>query len=300
MLECRFCGKEFKYNCKLLRHLNAKKSCIFSKDIKIIFENYYNKKEENKYSFNDLKNGYYENNNLFFCIFCNVKMKNKSNIRAHIKENCKELRNRYIKEQIETKKDDNDKDKKIEELEEKLKRIEKNLNKIKNNKNNIIINNIYAGKEFNINPLGLENTNYITKTMFKNIIDSPIKAMALLTKLLNFNQNHLENWNIHKTDENSIIFYDIDKNWKIKNNSDFCSMLSTIRENQSFNLEEKFKSLRSINSINRYENKKYKIGKDTFNTKMIKELEEVVENGTNSNELFMKKNKYFFEKKFIQ
>ena len=34
--------------------------------------------------------------------------------------------------------------------------------------------------------------------------------MAILTKILNFNQNHLENWNIHKTDENSIIFYDIE------------------------------------------------------------------------------------------
>ena len=136
--------------------------------------------------------------------------------------------------------------------------------------------------------------------MFKNIINTPVKAMAILTKILNFNQNHLENWNIHKTDENSIIFYDIDKNWKIKNNSDFCSMLSTIRENQSFDLEEKFKSSGLINDINRYENKKYKIGKDIFNTKMIKELKEVVENGTSSNELFMKQNQDFFEKKFIQ
>ena len=296
MLECRFCGKEFKYNCKLLRHLNAKKSCIFSKGIKIDFQNFYTKEEEDIYSFSNLKNGYYEENSLYNCIFCKVKMKNKSNIKAHIKENCKELRNRYIKEQTETTKDE--KDKKIEELEEKLKNIEQKIEI--NSKQNIIINNIYAGKEFNINPLGLENTNFITKRMFKNIINTPVKAMALLTKLLNFNQNHLENWNIHKTDENSIIFYDIDKNWKIKNNTDFCSMLSTIRENQSFNLEEKFKSLGLINDINRYENKKYKIGKDIFNTKMIKELEEVVENGTYSNELFMKQNQDFFEKKFIQ
>lgn len=296
MLECRFCGKEFKYNCKLLRHLNAKKSCVFSKGIKIDFENYYTKDEEDIYSFSNLKNGYYEENEKYNCIFCKVKMKNKSNIKAHIKENCKELRNRYIKEQTVTTKDE--KDKKIEELEEKLKNIEQKIEI--NSKQNIIINNIYAGKEFNINPLGLENTNFITKRMFKNIINTPVKAMAILTKILNFNQNHLENWNIHKTDENSIIFYDIDKNWKIKNNSDFCSMLSTIRENQSFDLEEKFKSSGLINDINRYENKKYKIGKDIFNTKMIKELEEVVENGTSSNELFMKQNQDFFEKKFIQ
>jgi len=278
---CQFCGNSFRCNYRLQRHLNSKKPCFFN-ELKL--ENrldLYTDEEKELFNEKELKRGYAQiTHDKFKCIMCDYIQDVPNNLPRHVAKHCKGWRERIIASKQEEVKDLP----KIKRLEQEIEELKANI-KVLNEENkkgrrNIIVQNIFSGNvNLNITPIGLEDTSFIDENTFKRTIENPEYTYANLTKMLNFNKNRLYNWNIHRTDERFITYLDFDGRWKVKHKKDFVEVLFSIRENQSANLEKKF-------FINRYRENIDENTRKTFEA-LLKQVEE----GTLTNEIFIKENK---------
>jgi len=137
------------------------------------------------------------------CEYCLKTFSRNSNLTKHLKT-CKKK-----------KENENEKDKKIEELiknQEEMKEqmkemVEKLLvnsggNTITNNINNTNSNNTTNNTvNIHINNYGDENTKYITNDFILNLLNKPYSAIPELIKYTHFNDNHPENQNIKLTNK---------------------------------------------------------------------------------------------------
>jgi len=276
---CQFCGNSFRCNYRLQRHLNSKKPCFFN-ELKL--ENrldLYTEDEKKLYKENELKRGYIQlEDGRYKCLMCHYTQELQNNIPRHVNRFCKNWRERLIHSKKEEVKDIP----KIKKLELEIEELKKNIKVLneEKNKRNIIVQNIFSGNvNLNIKPIGLEDISFIDEKMFKRTIEKPELTYANLTKIINFDHTKLYNWNIHRTDDRFITYLDLDGRWKVKHKKDFVEILFSIRENQSYNLEKKF-------LINRY-----KENIDENSRKTLEELLKQVEEGTLTNEIFIKENK---------
>lgn len=291
--KCEYCQSVFKTAYSLKRHINKKKPC-FMDDIEELGTDVYTQDEIEKFSEKDIKKGYYEKDGIYFCILCNYSAKTQNNLPKHCKKHCSELVKR-IKESIEIKNavkkkyETEEAKKENENMQEQINDLKTKLETYKKTRQNIIVQNIYAGNtNIPIRPLGQEDLSFVTAKLYRKAIANPPKTLGYLTKLINFNENRVENWNIHKSEEDYIIYLNENNEWKVKHKNDFAQYLTSIREDQSYSLEKRFNGLKEF--VEKYNKKVDKMGED-YSKLSLKDILKEVEEGTNNNDIFINQNR---------
>ena len=84
--------------------------------------------------------------------------------------------------------------------------------------------------------------------------------------------------------------------WKIRHKTEFAQLLSSIRENQSYDLEKKFRGEGLSLMIDKYLQKKEKMGGE-YDKISFDELINQIEEGTTNNDLYILDNKNLIVKK---
>jgi hypothetical protein len=203
-VNCPSCGKDFKYNCLLSRHLNGKRKCKNSnkldvdlKTLKIKLQNINNTLlvNEDKYDFNQ-------------CGFCYKNYSSRSNLKLHIKNNCK-IKNNLIKQKEELQiKITNYKDHIKLPIETQNKNTKNIINNITNNTNtNINFNNLNNLNNININPFGEEDLSHITLKDYQRYISGFFPGFVEYIKKIHYADEMPANHNIYISNLNSKYAY---------------------------------------------------------------------------------------------
>ena len=203
---CLICGKDFKYNCLLSRHLNGKRKCKTNKKLdedlktlKIKLQHINNTllENENKYDLNQ-------------CGFCYKNYSSRSNLKLHIKNNCK-IKNNLIKQKEELQiKITNYKDCIKLPLETQNKNTKNIINNIINNTNtntNINFNNLNNINNININPFGEEDLSHITLKDYQRYISGFFPGFVEYIKKIHYADEMPANHNIYISNLNSKYAY---------------------------------------------------------------------------------------------
>lgn len=193
MFICEYCNKNFDCNKKLEVHLNKNTKCYEPKKTK----------KDYTYTFN--------------CSFCSKIFKRKDYMNNHIEK--------YHKMELEVNKKVEEK---LDELKEEMQDIKKvlvnnkpTINNIVNNINNNINNGSITNnnminsnnKKVNVKAYSQENDSYITDEIMDSCVKNPYEGIVILTKLVNYDENHPENFNIflNNKKKKEISFYDNEK-----------------------------------------------------------------------------------------
>jgi hypothetical protein len=194
---CTLCEKIFNDKSNYNRHINRKKSCV---ENKIINEN----KNEDGYT----------------CEHCERNFSRIDNLKRHYlscKSKLNKIDQEFKQKQIDQQQKQLDQQQKQIELMEKMIMMLANNNNINNsynkNSNNttININNI-----INVNPYLNNNYDYINDKQKIKVLNKKLMAVTELSKLLNCNPDHPENFNIIIENVDDKYFTIIDENGKTK------------------------------------------------------------------------------------
>lgn len=230
MFQCDNCLKTFARKANLNIHLNKGKTKCSEKNI---------------FKIDDDK---------FLCPSCPNKYVRKYTLEQHIKKEHPNLENKIInahenykiiskyEKLLEMKNQENlemykmlcvEKEEKYEITKqiEELKELIRNMpsvnnitnNNITNNINNNIdnsiktINNDNSVKTINVRPFSYENDSYITDNIMDDCVNNPYEGVVKLTKMIHFNPNHPENYNIFMSNrkKRDIKFFN-NKKWKTR------------------------------------------------------------------------------------
>jgi len=303
MYECQFCNEGFKYKSHLERHLNRKKPCYTPTITDDIIENLYTASEKKKIKKGDIKKGYHKKIvkgvPQWSCNLCGYTKNNKGNLPNHVKLYCKEYRKRIlvkIQNGETNKKDVSILEKELAMMKERMQELEDKCEELSHRKNIIVQNIINGNQKLPIQPIGKEDLSFINGNMYRKTIENPPQSLSYLTKMLNFDPNKLFNWNIHKNTNDYITYLDQDNMWKIRHKTEFAQLLSSIRENQSYDLEKKFRGEGLSLMIDKYLQKKEKMGEE-YDKISFDELINQIEEGTTNNDLYILDNKNLIVKK---
>ena len=258
---CPKCGKSFKFNCDLERHLERKISCAEDEKIKYHIDKKTCHYCNNIYSRPDSMRRHLET--------CQVKIDHDEKTRKEAEENTamikllkemqqmkshqqkkekeirEEMRKEMLKEMKDMKEQQNKKDKEVqkelakmkEQLMKSLAESSKHINIGSNNSN--IQNNIH--NEIKIIAYGKEDTSYITDNEYKLLIHKGFKSVPNLVEYIHFNGNKPENQNIYISNmrDNYVLVYDGGQ-WQMRERDD---ILQDIIDNKTDILNEKFDEL---------------------------------------------------------
>ena len=289
IIECEKCGKIFKYNYLLKRHLNNKNSCDNIHNILDIL-NIKIKEIENKI---DTKNKNIANSKTK-CYYCNNIFYKKSNLTRHVRDCC------IIKSNLLAEKNKlfYEKEKAMQVLENKsnndlmflLKKENKELktnitvnNNNNNNNNNIIINN--NNLHININPFGEEDISHITDKDYKKFMTGFFPGFINFIKKIHYDDEMPSNHNIYISNIKSKFAYVFEDNkWNLKNKNMLVDKIITtkynILDNKCDELEEA--GLINDNIIDQF---------DEFKNNFINGGEETTKNVQNDIALLLYNNK---------
>jgi hypothetical protein len=260
---CHKCGHGFNQKSHLDYHINKKKSC----DEEIIEFDGNISKDEIEKCIDECK-----------CAFCHKVFVKKSNLKNHMKKNCKIIRDKKLNIEDELKKKENDRVKQLEEENKKLKQIieqkddniEAKLEKMLNdkfeklleiNKGNITAQNITSNSHNNnrtkinsenINQQNVFLNNYtgsgmplLTPEQIEPILKRGFQTPVELTRAIHFNPNYPEYHNVYlpRVNEKSAMIF-VDGHWKTTDRDD---IIEEIYENKrSFVLENLDKYINKI------------------------------------------------------
>lgn len=191
--QCEHCDKIFTCKQNLKYHLENKKYKCYEK-----------KSTKYKYKYS------------YACEYCPKKFSRKQYLANHINKQHSEI---LIKKQMEDMKSSFIEH--ISLLKSELKdAIENNPKSIINNTtNNNTINNINNGNiiqnpQIYVKAYSQDNDSYITDDVLDGCVKNPYEGILILTKMINFNDNHPENFNIYLKNKKSkdICFFD-NKKW---------------------------------------------------------------------------------------
>lgn len=195
MFQCQYCDKSFTRKYGLDCHLaKSKVKCYEKLNYKTVFK---------------------KGRELFCCPKCPKNYTRKQYLEEHAHKTHPELytQSLIIKEEI-------DKELKMVALENKVKELEQKLggnqnisinitnninsnnvnsNNVNNTQNNTQNNNNIQNNavKVNVRPYSYENDSYITDEILDECVKNPFEGVVRLTKMINFNENHPENFNIY-------------------------------------------------------------------------------------------------------
>jgi hypothetical protein len=257
--ECNKCGKLFKYQYLLRRHISSKIRCDTTDYINKIYN-------DNIKEIDDKINELYtlSINSKNNCFYCNNKYSTKSSLLRHmnsckIKLNLINKKNSYIvkrDEKLDALNNININtpvDEKFNELQQQLNKIEKILESKtnidisgitlnNNNTNNIFINNV------NLNSFGHEDLSHITDKDYQKYLSKLFSGFLEFVHDVHFSDNMPNNHNIcmPKIDSKYIAIYEKNK-WVLKEKD---TLLPKIISNKITMLDKKCDKLEEEGKIN--------------------------------------------------
>lgn len=220
MPACEYCNKKFPSNNRLNIHLNKNTKCYEEP-----------KKKNYKYSYT------------FECGFCQKIFKRKDYLANHVKKN------HELEAQIEAKIEEKINKKvsmKLDKLTDNMTELKdvlfnkqtiiNNINISNSTINNNSNNNLTQNKQINVNAYSHENDSYITPEQYQGYVKNPYEGVVQLTRLINYNDQHPENFNMYVTNvrKKEVAFFN-NKKWVKR---DFKSALNFIFNTQTDRLGE--------------------------------------------------------------
>jgi len=244
---CKRCGYNTYIRSNFKKHLLRKKLC--PPHLRNISKNDLIIDAKLAYKLNGLKT---ESETLFYCSYCGKSFKNSSSRYRHQREYCK--KKDLVLSEKEKNKHAND-TQKIEELTSQVQSLlhmimssmgEKNMctnshnnnigttiNNISNSNNitnNQITNNTQLQINTQINNYGSEDTSYITKEQYKEILQNPFTGLSKLINIVHFNDEHPENNNLRIPNKKQSYIEYYDNGWVIGNRYKFVCKLFFIKK----------------------------------------------------------------------
>jgi hypothetical protein len=236
------------------------------------------------------------------CVFCKKRFKTQSSASRHIIHRCVVLQKRHKENDdrlrdLEKQEQRNNFEVRIKNLEDKIDELTIHHEK---NERNLIVHKIFQGINPNIVPLGKENIDIISGQKYKKMISNPVKTNSFLTEIINFDVETPNNWNILKLNNDFIIFLNNEGIWTVKSLNNFVEILFSIKENQSYDIERKFKAKGKTytEAVNNFDYKILKMNREIYNGQSIRELHKTIIEGINLIDLYIKRHhddiiKYF-------
>jgi hypothetical protein len=246
--KCPRCGYSTDHKGHLKSHLKKKKACspiyidVTREYILDQLETLMNSEFVNK--MNNFDDKIRRDSSQFNCKFCNKSFKHATSMYKHQRSTCKKREQLIQKEQ--------EKDEKIDELKNQVHDLlqmlmESSVNSslvANNNSHNTITNNITNNTTNNnttnntqlqinnqINNYGSENTSYITKEQYKEILKNPFTGLSKLIDFVHFNDDHPENKNLRIPNKKQPYIEYYDNGWVIGNRYKFvCKMFFVKKE----------------------------------------------------------------------
>ena len=278
--KCKKCGKLFKYDYLLLRHMKRKTPCKKinnnndkmnenDNDNNININNNIDELEIKIKTLDDNINDIYNKSlkNGYVCNFCNKEFKLKGNLKRHMDINCednkkmladknillfeKKIFNKYIEKNKNYLTENNNKNNKNNIIDKNKKNIntvvDNNKNININNTNNTIHNNT-INLNFNINntdlklnPFGKEDFSHITSNEYKKILSTFFSGFIDYIKKIHFDDRMPSNHNVYISKINSKFAYIYEDNqWNLKKKDD---ILDKIISRKRISLNDKCNEL---------------------------------------------------------
>ena len=199
MFHCYICNYSTNIKCNFSKHHNTKKhkknaekykqTSIQNEDFEKMSQN------EPKKSQNEPKRADFLNKKInitYNCSFCNKSFSSKAIMRRHELHRCKNnLDNQQYKSDVQMLQKNKEHEKEKKQL---YKQIEKLLEKVGDTYNN---NTFNTTNNIVLNNYGNEDISHITNHILTKLLETPIKMIGELTKMIHFNDNKPENMNIY-------------------------------------------------------------------------------------------------------
>lgn len=249
--KCDNCGKIFQKNAGLVRHKNKTFPCKPNINLK-------NKPQ---------------------CQFCNKLFLRKYNLERHLKNNCKG------KNKQNNKLSDASMHKIVEDLQIEKELMQKSMkdmeNKIQeldklcrhptiNNLNQI---NIQQNVEIRLNAFGKEQFDYITDTIYKDVINKAFKSIPKLIEIIHFNKDKPENQNVFISNLSNNLASIFDGNvWQKAERNDVLEKLYEDKADLLCNKFEEIKENLKEDTTNKFERFKDKIDDSKIKNQIQKDI----------------------------
>jgi hypothetical protein len=199
MFHCNICNYYTDVKCNYTKHHTTKKHIKNVEKYKLTSVQNYNfekmSQNEPKMSQNEpkiCKKSHQKINVTFNCSFCNKPFSSKAIMRRHEIHRCKNnLANQQYKSDILMMQKNKEHDKEKKQL---YKQIEQLLEKVGDTYNN---NTFNTTNNIVLNNYGNEDFSHITNHILNKLLETPIKMIGELTKMIHFNDNKPENMNIY-------------------------------------------------------------------------------------------------------